>query len=182
MRSLHSLKPNVSQEEAVRRFTSAGVGAAYWRMRSGPLRRIANVYVPFFLYRVKYEIGRVSPTRFFAIDAVDGSLDLFEFPSIPAGAQLLAVETRNCLPSALTKTSAENLLRDKVLRVIFQQGFFKVRQPRLEVTLETPLDLHLPYWLAFYGKEAARCRVMDAVRSRIEGAKASAFFEEWLAT
>jgi hypothetical protein len=41
--------------------------------------------------------------------------------------------------------------------------------------------LYLPYWLAFYGDETPRCRVMDAVRRRIEGAKASAFFEEWLA-
>jgi hypothetical protein len=181
MESICSLKPNVSQEEAVRRFTSAGLGAFYWRTRSGPLRRIADVYVPFLLYRVRYEIGRVAPTRFFAIDAVDGSLDLFEFPGVPASAELLTVETRNRVPSALTNTNAEILLRDKILRVIFQQGFFKLREPKLEVTQEA-LDLHLPYWLAFYGKEAARCRVMDAIRRRIEGAKASAFFEEWLAT
>lgn len=181
MKSIYSLKPNVSQEEAVRRFTSGGLGAVYWRMRSGPLRRIADVYVPFLLYRVRYEIGRAAPTRFFAIDAVDGSLDLFEFPGVPASAQLVALETRNGVPAALTNTSAENLLREKVLRVIFQQGFFKLREPKLEVMQQT-LDLHLPYWLAFYGKGAARCRVMDAVRRRIEGAKASAFFEEWLTT
>jgi hypothetical protein len=179
MESICSLKPNVSQEEAVRNFTSAGLGTLYWRMRSGPLRRIADAYVPFLLYRVRYEIGRVAQTRFFAIDAVDGSLDLFEFPGVPDSAQLLALETRNRLRSALTDTRAENALRDKVLRVIFQQGFFKLREPKLEVTRE-PIDLHLPYWLAFYGEEAVRCRVMDAVRRRIEGAKASAFFEEWL--
>ena len=51
---------------------------------------------------------------------------------------------------------------------------------KLDCTRES-IDLHLPYWLAFYGEDAARCRVMDAVRRRIEGAKASAFFEEWLA-
>jgi len=46
-----------------------------------------------------------------------------------------------------------------------------------------PVELHLPYWLAFYGSNgAAKCRVMDAVRRRIEGAKAASFFEEWLAT
>jgi hypothetical protein len=181
MGSIYSLKPNVSEEEAVRRFASAGLGSAYWRMRSGRLRRIADVYVPFSLYRVKYEIGSTAPTHFFAIDAVDGSLDLFEFTGVPAGAQLVALETRNHVPSALTNTNAENLLREKVLRVVFQQGFFKVREPNLEVTLETH-DLHLPYWLAFYGKKVARCRVMDAVRRRIEGAKASTFFEQWLAT
>jgi hypothetical protein len=45
-----------------------------------------------------------------------------------------------------------------------------------------PIELHLPYWLAFYGNNgAAKCRVMDAVRRRIEGGKATSFFEEWLA-
>jgi hypothetical protein len=42
--------------------------------------------------------------------------------------------------------------------------------------------VHLPYWLGFYASGGiVRCRVMDAVRRRVEGAKASAFFEQWLA-
>jgi hypothetical protein len=180
MASIHSLKPNVSQDEAVRAFTSAGLGALYWRIHGGPLQRVARVYVPFVLYHVQYEIGGVPQTRFFAIDGVSGSLDLFEFPGVPGGAQLFALEARNTLRAALSDVRAEELLRDKVLRVIFQQGFFKLREPNLTVTRE-PIDLHLPYWLAFYGKKTLRCRVMDAVRRRIEGAKASAFFEEWLA-
>ena len=179
MGSISSLKPNVSQQDAIRKFTSSELRTLYWRMRDGPLQRIAQVYVPFFLYRVKYDIGSAASTRFFAIDAVDGSLDLFEFPGVPDECQLLTVETRNHLRLSLSHTRAEELLRDKVLRVIFQQGFFKLRKTNLEVVRQ-PMDLHLPYWLAFYGKEAVRCRVLDAVRRRIEGAKASAFFEDWL--
>jgi hypothetical protein len=178
--SIQTLKPNVSQGEALRKFSSIGIGALYRRIRVGPLRRIADAYVPFFLYRVRYQLGGALQTRFFAIDAVDGSLDLFEFPGLPHGAQLVELQTRNCLPSALSGQDAEPLLRDKVLRVIFQQGFFKLRESRLECTRE-PIDLHLPYWLAFYGHQRVRCRVMDAVRRRIEGAKASALFEQWLA-
>src|SRR2546430_13021242 len=34
------LQPNVTQEEALRAFSSAGASALYWRIRSGPLRRI----------------------------------------------------------------------------------------------------------------------------------------------
>jgi hypothetical protein len=41
--------------------------------------------------------------------------------------------------------------------------------------------LHVPYWLGFYGNAALRCRVLNAVRRRMEGAKASALFESWLA-
>jgi hypothetical protein len=178
--SIRTLKPNVSQNEALRKFSSLGLGTLYRRVRVGPLRRIAGVYVPFFLFRVSYRLGHAPQTRFFAIDAVEGSLDLFEFPRVPDASQLVDVETRNCLRPALPEKRAEELLGDKVLRVIFQQGFFKLRESNL-VCAREPIDLYLPYWVAFYGHQTARCRVMDAVRRRIEGAKASAFFEEWLA-
>jgi hypothetical protein len=122
-----------------------------------------------------------APGRLFAIDAVDGSLDLFEFPRIPVERELLEMESRNRLRGTLTEERAVELLRDKVLRVIFQQGFFKLRDAHLEITL-VPCELHLPYWLGFHERDGAvRCRVMDAVRRRMEGAKACAFFEHWLA-
>jgi hypothetical protein len=175
---IHVLKPNVTQEEAVRAFSGAGVSALYWRMRSGPLRRIADAYVPYYLCRVKYA---GAPARLFAIDAVDGSLDLFEFPRVPIEHDLLALDGRNRLQATLTEERAAELLRDKVLRVIFQQGFFKIRDARLEIT-PVRCELHLPYWLGFHERDGSvHCRVMDAVRRRMEGAKASAFFEQWLA-
>jgi len=178
---IQTLKPNVSQEDAIRTFRSRGVSAVYWRLRSGPLQRIADVYVPFWVYRVRYEMNSTTTTRIFAIDAVHGSLDLFEFPRAPGLGQLITLETRNQLPVRLDPGVAEDQLRTKVLRVLFQQGFFKLRALKLDVE-RLPLEIHLPYWLAFYGSgQAARLRVMDAVRRRIEGGKASAFFEEWLA-
>ncbi|HXM93162.1 MAG TPA: hypothetical protein VOA64_02735 [Candidatus Dormibacteraeota bacterium] len=180
MAAIRTVRPNVTRAEAVGEFSSRGISSLYWRMRSGPLQRIADAYVPFWFYRVRYEMIKATYTRLFALDAVDGSLDLFEFPRIPDEQQLLAMETRNHLKPALLPQPAENLLREKVLRIVFQQGFFKLRDARLEIMRE-PVELHLPYWLGFYGGAGiVRCRVMDAVRRRIEGAKASAFFEEWL--
>jgi hypothetical protein len=173
------LQPNVSQVEAVSAFRSAGLGGIYWRMRSGPLQRIADAYVPFLIYRVRYRLGRAVHARNFAIDLVDGSLDLFEFAKIPGREQLISIETRNSLQRSLRDEDADRLLRDKVLRVVFQEGFFKLSEPQIDIIREETY-FHLPYWLAFYGQRTARCRVMDAVRRRIEGAKASAFFEEWL--
>ena len=177
---IQTLKPNVTQQEALRAFSGAGLPTLYWRMRSGPLRRIADVYVPYWLYRVQYQMGRAAHTTLFAIDAVNGSLDLFTFPRVPEAKDLLCIHTRNRVAPSLQQSGAEALLRQKVLRAIFQQGFFKVRDLKLEITLE-PLELHVPYWLGFYGNTVARCRAMDAVRRRIEGAKASALFESWLA-
>src|SRR5437879_13135117 len=84
--AIRALKPNVTQEEAVRAFSGAGVSALYWRVRSGPLRRIADAFVPYFLYRVKCA---GAPARLFAIDDVDGSLDLFEFHSLQVEHELL---------------------------------------------------------------------------------------------
>lgn len=178
--SIRTLKPNVSQDQALRKFSSIGLGSLYRRIRVGPLRRIAGVYVAFFLYRVQYRFGRAMQTRYFAIDAVEGSLDLVEFPDVPRDSQFLDVDTRNYLRPTLSDQRAEELLGDKVLRVILQQGLFQLRESNL-VCAREPIELYFPYWLAFYGERNARCRVMDAVRHRIEGAKASALFEEWLA-
>ena len=177
---IQTLKPNVTQEEALRTFSGAGLSTLFWRIRSGPLRRIADVYVPYWLYRVQYNMGRAAHKSLFAIDAVNGSLDLFTFPRIPDAKDLLSVQTRNYVAPSLQPSDAEALLRQKVLRVIFQQGFFKVRDLNLEIARE-PLELHIPYWLGFYGQVAAHCRVLNAVRRRMEGAKASALFESWLA-
>lgn len=171
------LKPNVTQEEALRVFSAGGFSGLYWRIRSGPLRRIAEVYVPYFLFRVR--CGNARP-RLFAMDAVDASLDLFEFPRIPEEGEFQAAPDRNRLKAALTEQQAADLLRDKALRIIFQEGFFRLRDAHLDISF-VYCELHLPYWLGFYGRESSvRCRAMDAVRRRIEGAKASAFFEHWL--
>ena len=126
-------------------------------------------------------MNREMVRRIFALDAVDGSLDLLEFQAAPQGDELVAVQTRNCLTTSLAEERALEVLRDKVLRIAFQQGFFKMRDASLEIETR-PGEIHLPYWLGFYGANSAlRCRVMDAVRRRLEGAKASAFFEQWLA-
>jgi hypothetical protein len=179
--SIRALRPNVTQEEAIRGFRNGGFRSAYWRIRNGPMQRIADAYVPFWIYRVRYEIGRARKTRIFALDAVLGELDLFEFPRVPSEDDLLTLETRNQLLPLLDEDAAKELLRLKVLRLLFQQGFFKLRALQVEIE-RVPLELHLPYWLAFYGTNGtAKCRVMDAVRRRIEGAKASSFFEQWLA-
>jgi hypothetical protein len=70
---IRTLKPNVTQEEAVRTFSALGLSSLYWRMRIGPLQKIAGAYVPFRFYRVRYDLGRTPHTRLFALDAVDGS-------------------------------------------------------------------------------------------------------------
>jgi hypothetical protein len=179
--SIVALRPNVTQEDAVREFSSRGLSSMYWRMTAGRLQRIAEAYVPYQFYEVSYVMARARQTRLFAMDAVDGSLDLFEFPQLPSRRQLVTMDTRNRVEPSLSAGAADELLREKALQIVFQQGFFKVREASLNFCRK-PDIVHLPYWLGFYAhREIVRCRVMDAVRRRIEGAKASAFFEQWLA-
>jgi hypothetical protein len=179
--AIKSLKPNASRVDAIQAFSSHGFANKLWQMRNGPLRRIADAYVPCWLYQTRYELGGTLQTCWFALDAVDGSLDLLEFPWLPGAQELFSIETRNFLRPSLTEARAGELIREKVLRVIFQQGFFKLRRRGLTFVRE-PVELHVPYWLGFHEKRGAiHCRVMDALRRRMEGAKACAFFEEWLA-
>ncbi|SRR5216683_862809 len=180
-RVIRSLRPNVTREDAINAFTAWGPASWYWKLRSGSLERIADAYLPFRVYRVRYHMGGAPRSHFFALDAVDGSLDLFEFSLPPGEAETVAVSTRNRPAPALSEAQSDELLRDKVLRLIFQQGFFKLRSVNLE-TEQLPGEIHLPYWLGFYDtRQKVRCRVLDAVRRRMEGARASALFEQWLA-
>jgi hypothetical protein len=177
--TISSLRANVSRQEAVRAFGGSGLDAIYWRARRGQLRRMAVVYVPFRLYRVQYELGSARHSRLFALEAVEGTLDLFEFPKAPDGLEY--VETRNYVAPRLAEEHAEALLREKVLRIVFQNGFFRVRETKLQIE-RLPGDFNVPYWLGFYGSEdRLRCRVIDAVRRRMEGGKATELFERWLA-
>src|SRR5260370_7560015 len=112
---IQSLKPNVTQQEALRAFSRGGLSTFYWRMRSGPLQRIADVYVPYWLYRVQYRIGRAAHSTLFAMAAVNGSLDLFTFPRAPAANDLVSIQTRNRIPPSLHRPCAEPALRQQLL-------------------------------------------------------------------
>jgi hypothetical protein len=179
--AIRSLRPNVTREEALRMFRAPGPARLYWKWRGGRLVRIADAYVPFHLYRVRYHAAGAARRHLFGMDAVDGSLDLFEFSEPPGEAETVVITTRNHPALQLAEPRGEELLREKVLRHIFQQGFFKLGHPRLELE-KLPGEIYVPYWLGFYGTgENLRCRAMDAVRRQIEGTKAAAFFEQWLA-
>jgi hypothetical protein len=173
----------VSREDALRVFGGQDLATMFWRLRKGRLQTVADAYVPYRFFRVQMAGRSASLTHIYAIDSLDGSLDPYEFESLPDSQSLVRVETRNCIAPSLSEEQTESLLREKVLRMIFQRGFFKIRTVDLKVeSLDT--EIHLPYWLGFYGRGGTngglRCRIIDAVRRRVEGAKARAFFENWI--
>jgi hypothetical protein len=173
------LRANVTQAEAVDAFRG-GVAALRWLPLARRLRSVALVYVPFRLYRFEIANGTRTSEAWLALDAVDGSLDPYRFEG-PPDAALVEVETRNRVEARLDPERSATLLEDKLRRMVFQAGFFRVRELRFHAP-GVPLDLHVPFWLGFYGRAAeARLRVLDAVRRRFEGAKARTLFEHWLA-
>jgi len=177
-----TLRCNVSESDAVRSFSAGNLSSLFWRLRKGEFHRIAPAYVPFFLYGVSYEMNRQRYQRYFALDQVQGILDLFEFPAVPNPGDFSRIATRNQIPAALSEEESASLLREKVLRLIFQQGFFRLRKPNLQIE-RIPLPFNIPYWLGFYGDDGRlRCRVLDAVRRRMEGEKATQLFENWLSS
>jgi len=174
---IRSLRSNVTRQQAEEHFSRSGPIAAVKGLVSGPVRSVAEIYVPFRLFRVEIvERGRAR-SQFLAVDVVKGNLDLYQFDEVP---EVLVLETRNCPPSLLDEERARQLVIEKFRRVVFSQGFFRLRSPEFVAT-SLPGEIHVPYWVAFRGQGSlARLEVIDAVRRRPEGAKLRRMIEEWL--
>jgi len=174
----------VTREQAARHFTAGPLNRLANLIR-GPVRSIAEVYIPYRMFRVRIVIAGRQQNPIFALDAVEGVLDLFEFPTVPDEGVLHTVETRNVLPVSLDLIS-QNMarMREKLIaqvrRMVFARGFFKLRQ--LEIKAEPiPLDFCIPYWVCFRGAgETVHFDVLDAVRRKREGAKIRHLIEAWL--
>jgi hypothetical protein len=179
MTHIRCLKPNVTREEAIRHFSNGMVnGVAKWIR--GPVRSLAELYIPYRLFQVKIRSAGREQNQTFALDAVLGVLDLYQLPAPTADDQFLTLQTRNVLPVGLDAAQAEERLIEKVRRMIFTHGFFRVRDLKIEAI---PLsgEICVPYWVCFRGSsERVHLAVLDAVRRRPEGAKVRRLVEAWL--
>jgi hypothetical protein len=181
MHSFESLRSNAGRDAAIAQLRGKGVVRWLRWASAGPLRVIADVYVPFHLFRVTIDSGAGRQEKLLAIDAVSGTFDLYSFDEIPGREQLARVTTRNRPPATLDTRRANELLVERLRRMVFRQGFFRIRDLRIEAE-PVSMQLHVPYWVGFSGfGESAHIAVMDGVRRRLEGGKVRRFFREWLA-
>src|SRR2546423_238228 len=179
MERIRSLKPNVTREEAIRHFSKGMVNGAAKLIR-GPIHSVAELYIPYRLFRVKISSAGREQNQTFALDAVRGVLDLYRLPTLTDDAQFLTLQTRNVIPADLDAALAEDRLIAKVRRMIFTRGFFRVRDLKIEA-VPVPGEICVPYWVCFRGtSERVHLAVLDAVRRRPEGAKVRRLVEEWL--
>ncbi len=179
MARIRSLRPNVTREEATAQFSSGPLD--FLRETTfGPLRSVAEFYSPFRLFQVEITNAGKPDLRIFALDAVNGSLDLYHFEQLPGERELICLETRNCSEALLDESGAEKILLGKVQRLLFSSGFFRLRDLRLTAT-PVAGEIHVPYWVGFRGRGIrANMAVIDAVRRKPEGAKVRQLLQAWL--
>jgi hypothetical protein len=182
MARIRSLKPNVTREEAIEQFSGDGVAGLLRNAAFGPLRSVAEFYIPFHLFLVDIANRGKHDRRIFGLDAVNGSLDLYHFEQLPGSPDVIVLESRNCAQAILDQALVQDLMTAKVRRLLFSSGFFRIRGLRISVDL-VPGEIHIPYWVGFRGRGMrARLAVLDAVRRRAEGAKVRHLLEQWLTT
>ena len=164
---------------ALSRLNSSGKFRVVTRWLNGPLRGVAEIYLPYRLYKVSFEDGGVRRTRYYAIDAASGALDPYEFVNLPKPHEF-EVETRNCFPVRLAETETRNLAVQKLRRLLFSRGFFRLSYPQLTAELINP-EFYLPYWVGFYGDEQnMNLKVLNAMRETLEGSKIRRLLQAWL--
>jgi hypothetical protein len=143
----------------------------------GPLRSVAELYIPFRLFRVEIENRSVRQAEFFGLECVRGSMDLFRFDELP---DTMVIETRNVVDAGIDEAQAAEIAISKVRRLLYSRGFFRMRDLHLEATA-LPGDVHVPYWIGFRGRgQNANFSVLDAVRRRPEGGKVRQIVMTWL--
>jgi hypothetical protein len=179
MPSIRSLKANVTREEAMEQFSS-GMFDFLRETTFGPLRSVADFYIPFRLFQIEILNSGKRDHRIFGLDAVNGSLDLYHFEKLPGERELTYLETRNCSEPLLGEAEANRIVIGKVQRLLFSTGFFRVRN--LQITADPVIgEIYVPYWVGFRGRGIrARLAVIDAVRRRPEGARVRQLLRTWL--
>jgi hypothetical protein len=180
MTLIRSLKPNVTRDEAIRQFAPPGLQGLWRDSISGQLQWTADFYIPFRLFRVEIQNNGNRELRILGLDVASGTLDPYQFAQTPGPAEVVSLETRNCVSPLLRDDTAQELLLAKLRRLIFSLGFFRIRQLRMNAE---PIagDIHVPYWVGFRNRGGlARISVVDAVRRRTEGAKVRHLLETWL--
>ena len=180
MAEILALRGRITREEALAAFQPGGFAGGLQLIFGGRLRMIADAYVPFRIFRALVQNGAAAQERLLAIDAVEGSLDLYGFDAMPGAEELERVATRNLLPCNVAMERCAELIEDRLRRMIYQRGFFRARGLQNRISY-TGTDVYVPYWLGFRGRgEKANLTVLDAVRRRFEGGKARELFREWL--
>src|SRR5437899_12961044 len=98
MPRIRSLRPNVSRDAAVEEF-SRGAFNSMRALVFGPLRSVADFYIPFQLSQLEISNRGKIDQRVFGLDAVSGSLDLYHFEQFAGRAEVALLQTPHRVPA-----------------------------------------------------------------------------------
>ncbi len=177
---ISSFQATMGRELALRTLSHPGPLGLLRRWRSGKLVAIADIYIPYRLYKITVDDRRAKLTKYYAVDAAAGLLDLYEFTSPPPDGKFVEVETRNFHPVRLGESETKLLVLKKARRSLFARGFFHMVDPVICAEFVRP-EFYMPYWAGFYGDgQNVRVTALDAVRHTVEGSKVSEVVKLWL--
>ncbi|HET7209612.1 MAG TPA: hypothetical protein VFI95_23775 [Terriglobales bacterium] len=169
----------MTREEALQQFCGRGFSRWLRRVAFGPLHSVADFYIPFRVFKVAIDSSGKCHTRLMALESVTGSLDLYSLDGHTD--DTVEVKTRNCVKPQLSDSEACEMVVNKVRRLLYSEGFFRLRD--LRITAEAiGQEVHIPYWVAFRGNGIEpEISIVDAIRRKPEGAKVRRLLEQWLA-
>lgn len=168
-----AVKPDITREQAV-----AKLRGGLSRLRHGRLRVAADFYIPYRFFQMTWGAGRRKTDTILAADAVTGKFDLIQFDQLPADGERMRVETSMFAQERVGEEEAYRLVRERMMRLVFMKGFFKLSRVNVEINLAA--SLHLPYWVGVYERQGrAHLEIINAMQGRFEGAKLREIVAEW---
>lgn len=178
--TFRSLQRRMGRDLAWRRLKPSGPAGLLLGWFLGPVNGIAEIYLPYRMYKVVVTDSRVKSTHCIAVDAAAGTLDPYEFPALPEPAAWEDVTSSNVHPAALEESQTRRIAVERTRRLFFSRGFFRLQSPQITAEWLGP-EFYIPYWTGFYGdKHNVRIKVLDAVRQTVEGGKVRQLITRWL--
>ena len=177
---IRSLQPGLTRDLALRTLSPPWPFGLLRRWTKGKVLGMAEIYIPYRLYKVNIECRGKRSNRFLAVDATSGTLDPYEFSDDNLQGRCIDVETRNCLPVRLIEAKTHTLALEQVRRLLFSKGVFLSGTPT--ITAETTgAEFYVPYWAGFFGQEHnVTVLMLNAIRGTIEGNKIAGLVKAWL--
>jgi hypothetical protein len=146
--------------------------------RYGKLWLHTAFFLPHYLFKVVVRNGGLRQEQYLAIDAMTGELDLRKFDQPPNHEQYDEDESNQAGAFDLNEAEAFAILKERVRRMVYQQGFFRIAE--LEISGKLVDRFYVCYQVAFYVRNnRAKLEVLDTVRGQLEGAKLRDVVEGW---
>jgi len=168
-----AVKPDITREQAVAKFRGG-----FSQLRHGRLRIAADFYIPYRFFHITCDHGRRATDTILAADAVTGKFDLIQFDQLPEEGDRMSVDTVLFAEERVNEEDAFKLVRERMMRLLFMKGFFKLSRVNLKINLAA--SLHLPYWIGVYDRQGrAHLEIINALQGGFEGAKLREIVAEW---